>query len=160
MFLSREIDIKLCQNSAKIHIYIYTIFYKSSRYKQIIIFNKYATNLKTIISHRGLRISGLLLLQFLDFYFAFLVDIIDNIITYSPYSPYYVTRTSANGSALSLSCDSETEITWPVYCTAIGFSSGDLIQTVRTKCYNIINYIYCKCKKKYKKSKPEIIRLL
>ena len=28
---------------------------------------------------------------------------LDNIITYSPYSPYYVTRTSANDSALSLS---------------------------------------------------------
>ena len=31
----------------------------------------------------------------------FLIDLIDNIITYnSPYSPYYVTRTSANGSAV------------------------------------------------------------
>ena len=29
--------------------------------------------------------------------------IIDNIITYSPYSPYYVTITSANDSAVSLS---------------------------------------------------------
>ena len=28
---------------------------------------------------------------------------IDNIITYSPYSPFYVTRTLANGSAVSLS---------------------------------------------------------
>ena len=29
--------------------------------------------------------------------------IIDNIITYSPYSPYYVTITSANDSTVSLS---------------------------------------------------------
>ena len=40
MFLSREIDIKLCQNYEKINIY--TIVYKSSWFKQII-FNKYAT---------------------------------------------------------------------------------------------------------------------
>ena len=32
-------------------------------------------------------------------YFAFLIDKIDNIITYSLYSLYYVTRTSTNGSA-------------------------------------------------------------
>ena len=72
--------------------------------KQIIL-KKYATNLKTTIFHRSLRISGLLLLSFFNFYFAFLIDIIDNIITYSPYSLYYVTRTSANGSAVSLSRD-------------------------------------------------------
>jgi len=39
------------------------------------------------------------------FYFEFLIDIIDNIITYSPYSPYYVTRFSANGSAVYWSRD-------------------------------------------------------
>ena len=38
-------------------------------------------------------------------YFAFLIDIIDNIITYSPHSPYYVTITSANGSAVYWSRD-------------------------------------------------------
>ena len=42
MFLSREIDIKLCQIYTKIHKY--TILYKSSRYKQII-FHKYEINL-------------------------------------------------------------------------------------------------------------------
>ena len=31
------------------------------------------------------------------------MDIIDNIITYSPYSPYNVTMTLANDSAVSLS---------------------------------------------------------
>jgi len=97
--LSREIDIKLCQMYTKIHIY--AILYKSCRIKQIIL-NKYATNLKTTISDRSLRILGLLL-----FYFVFLIDIIDNIITNSPYNPYYVTRTLANGSAVSLSRDTD-----------------------------------------------------
>ena len=95
--MSREIDIKLCRNYKKIHIY--SILYKSSRFKQII-FNKYAKNLKTIISYRSLRISGLLQLKFLNFYFAFLID--NNIITYSP---YYVIRTLANGSAVYWSRD-------------------------------------------------------
>ena len=43
-------------------------------------------------------------LRISDFkYFAFLIDIIDNIITYRPYSPYYVTLTSANDNTVSLS---------------------------------------------------------
>ena len=46
MFLSREIDIKLFQNYTK--TYIYQILYKSCSIKQII-FNIYATNLKTTI---------------------------------------------------------------------------------------------------------------
>ena len=93
-YVSRKIDIKLWQNYTKIHIE--TILYKRSRFKQII-FSKYSINLKTIISQRNLRISGLLLLYSFNFYFAFLIAIIDNIITYSLYSPYYVTRTLANG---------------------------------------------------------------
>ena len=84
MFLSREIDIKLCQNYTKADIC--QILYKSSRFKQII-FSKYETNL---------RISGLLLLCLFNFYLAFSIDITDNIITFNPYSPYYVTGTSAN----------------------------------------------------------------
>ena len=40
-----------------------------------------------------------------NFYFAFLIDKIDNIITYSPYSSYYVNRTLANGSAVFWSRD-------------------------------------------------------
>ena len=100
VFLSRDIDIKLCQIYTKMHIY--AILYKSFSVKQIII-HKYATNLKTTISHRNLRISGLLLLYF---HFSFLIDIIDNIITFNPYSPYYVTMsTSANGSAAYWSRD-------------------------------------------------------
>ena len=74
MFLSREIDIKLCQIYTKIHIY--AILYKSCRFKQII-FSK----------------------------FAFLIGIIDHINTFNPYSPYYVTSTSANGSAVYWSRD-------------------------------------------------------
>ena len=49
MFLSQEIDVKLCQIYTTIHIYIY----RNSRYKQII-FSKYATNLKTKIFQRNL----------------------------------------------------------------------------------------------------------
>ena len=79
---------KLCQVFTKIHIY--PILYKSCSIKQII-YSKYATNLKMTISHRSLRISGLLLSQFFILHFAFSIDVIDNIITYSPYSPYYVT---------------------------------------------------------------------
>ena len=56
MFLSREIDIKLCQIYAK--NYIYKILYKNRRFKQII-FSKYATNLKTTISQRSLKNLGL-----------------------------------------------------------------------------------------------------
>ena len=87
-------------------IHIYAFLYKCYSIKQFI-FNKYETNLKTISSHRTLIISGFLLLKFLKFDFAFLIDIIDNIITYNPYSLYYVTRTSANGSAVSLSRDTD-----------------------------------------------------
>ena len=111
MFLSQEIDIKLCQINTK--ICIYAILYKSFSIKQIIC-NKYATNLKTTISHRNLRISGLPLLSFFNFYFAFLIEIIDNIITYSSYSPNYVTRTLANGSAVLLSRD-----TYGIHVTSI-----------------------------------------
>ena len=39
------------------------------------------------------------------YYWAFLIYIIDNIITYCPNSPYYVTRTTANGSAVKWSLD-------------------------------------------------------
>ena len=47
MFLSRENDIKLCQNYTK--SYIYQISYKICSIKQTI-FNKYATNMKMTIS--------------------------------------------------------------------------------------------------------------
>ena len=75
MFLSREIDIKLCQNYTKTNIY--QISYKKCNIKQTL-FNNYATNLKTTISHRSLRIS--------DMYN--MICTIDNTITYSLSSPY------------------------------------------------------------------------
>ena len=43
-------------------------------------------------------------------------------------------------------------ITWQRYCTAIGWSSGDVIRTIRTICNYISNYIYSKCKMQNKKS--------
>ena len=61
---------KLYQNVCK-------ILYKIRSIKQII-FNKYATNLKTTISQRRLRNSSLLLFEINNF--SFLIDIIDNII--------------------------------------------------------------------------------
>jgi len=45
MFLSREIDIKMCQNYTKTHKC--KIWYKILNFKQIIL-SKYATNLKTV----------------------------------------------------------------------------------------------------------------
>ena len=77
MFLFRKIYIKLCQNYTK--TYICKILYKIRSIKQII-FNKYTNNLKTTISHRSLRNSGLLFLLFEFNNFPFLIDIIDNII--------------------------------------------------------------------------------
>ena len=80
MFLSREIDIKLCQNYCK--TYMYKTWYNRLGLKQII-FSKYATNLKTTISQRSLKNSGLLLILFEFNHFSFLIDIIDNIIDVS-----------------------------------------------------------------------------
>ena len=77
MFLSRKIDIKLFKKYTK--TYICKFLYKIRSIKQII-FNKYATNLKTTISLRSLRNSSLLLLFFDYNNFSFLIDIIDNII--------------------------------------------------------------------------------
>ena len=74
---------KLIQNCVKfIHKFIYIQFCITV----VVLNNKYVTNMKTAISHRL---------------------IIDNIITNSPHSPYYVTRTSANDSAVSLSHDTD-----------------------------------------------------
>ena len=55
------------------------------RYIKQIIFNKYATNLKTIISQRSLRNLGVLLLIFEFNNFSILIDIINNnIYTFGP----------------------------------------------------------------------------
>ena len=98
MFLSREIEIKLCQIIRKF------ILNKSSKFKRIK-FSKYAPIWKRLYPSGAWESQICSYYNFL-FYFAFLIDIIDNIITYSPYSPCYVTRTSANGpngNAVSLS---------------------------------------------------------
>ena len=61
MSLFREIDMKLCKDYTK--TYKRKILYKIPNIKQII-FNKYATNLKTTITQMSLRNSGVLLLLF------------------------------------------------------------------------------------------------
>ena len=96
MFLSQEIDIKLCQICTKIHIY--AILYESCSIKQIII-HKYKSNLKTTITNRNLRISGLLILYFLKFLFWTFNRYIDNKL-HIVRIVHIVTRTSANGSAV------------------------------------------------------------
>ena len=111
--------------------YIYANLNKSCSIKQII-FNKNATNLKTTISHR--------------------------IITYSP---YYATRTWANGSAVSLSRETDGNyVTSLLRRAANGWSSGDVIRTMWY--YVIILTIISveNAKKNFNRSKPEILRLL
>ena len=81
MFLSQEIDIKLWQNYTE--TYKCKILYKIFNIKQIFIFYKYATNLKTMTSQRSLRNSGVLLSLFEFNNFSFIIGIIDNII-YAP----------------------------------------------------------------------------
>ena len=61
MFLFREIDLELDLKQNYTKTYICKILYKIRNIKQII-FNKYATNLKTTISQRSLKYLGLLLL--------------------------------------------------------------------------------------------------
>ena len=119
MFLSLEIDIKLCQIYIK--IYIYKILYKNSRFKWII-FIKYTTNLKTMISQRSLRNLNLLLLLFEFNNFSFLIDIIDNIINTSVSCAHCTELPQMALSRVSF-C-----IIWPVYCTAIGGSSSHMIR--------------------------------
>ena len=71
-------------------------------------------NLKTIISHRNLRLSGLLPL----YLFCILIDIIDNIHMYI--CPYYFSRTPPMPVQYTAHVI-QAEITWPVYCPAIGW---------------------------------------
>ena len=68
-------------------------------------------------------------------------------------NPYYVTRTSTNGIAVSLSHVSVC-ITRPVYCTAIGGSFGDVIRTIQTLCNNIINYQFYQYYQYYQSQAP------
>ena len=77
MFLSRELDINLCQIETK--IYIYKILYKNRRFKQVK-FSKYTTNLEKNISQRSLKNLGFLLSSFEFDNFSSLTEIIGNII--------------------------------------------------------------------------------
>jgi len=112
---------------------------------------------KHSISHRSLRISGLLRLLFfiLHLKMILLIILLHIVRTMSPeLQPMAVQYT---GHVITV-C-----ITWQRYCTSIDWSSGDVIRTTRTTCNYIINYIYQKCKikiKNYNRSKPEILRHL
>ena len=87
----------------------------------------YSTNTQTTIFQRSLKNSGLLLLLFEFNNFSFLIDIIENI---SNTSESRDQNSHYNGSAVALSHVSVC-ITWLVYCTAIGWISGDLIRTYK-----------------------------
>ena len=91
--MPREIDIKLCQNYTK--TYIFKILYKNRNIIQII-FNKYATNLKTTISKRSQRNSGVLLLLFEFNNFSILIDILIILLI----RPNHLTSTPTNGSVV------------------------------------------------------------
>ena len=134
MFLCWEIDIKLCQIYTKIHIY--AILFKS-----YILNRSYSTNTKPIwklLYPTGAWESQVFCCyNFFNFDFALWIDIIDNIIKYSSYRPYYVTRTSTND--MQYHCHViQTEITWTVYCTAIGWSYVDVIWTIHKYTTNLI----------------------
>jgi len=148
MFLSRYIYIKLCQNYTK--IYIYEILYKS-----IGINRSYSANTQTIwirlhptetwesqvCSHYMFLF--LFCIFFLVITIFYQIEKIQSIIllkvriTLQELPPRRVQYT---GHVI------QTEFWWPVYCTAIGWSSCDVIRTIRTICNNVINYIYKKCK--------------
>ena len=76
MFLSREIDIKTVSKSICVRFCIKFVVLNRSYSTN----TRNATNLKTTISHRSRRNSGLLLLLFEFNNFSFLINIINNII--------------------------------------------------------------------------------
>ena len=93
---------KLYQN-----VYIYQILYKSCSIKQ-----PSSTIMQPIENDyipqepEYLRFAPVIIF---NFNLAFLIYIIDNIITYSLYRSYYVTRTSTNGSAVYWSRDTHND---------------------------------------------------
>ena len=132
-------SIKNCVKSIQKSIYINL---KKRRFKYNI-FSKYATNLKTTISQRSLSNLGLLILLFKFNNFSFLIDIIDNIITYSP----LVRITSTELQPMSVQYTGHVFsvcITWQRYWTAIGWSSDHVIQT-----YPLYYQIYLLKEKNY-----------
>ena len=74
MFLSREFDIKLCQNYTKIHKY-------ATLYKKVFINRSYSAITQPI--WKRLYPTGAW--ESIIFLFYILIDVIVNIITYSPY---------------------------------------------------------------------------
>ena len=80
MFLSWKIDIKLCQNYTK--SYIYQISYKI-RINHIQQIRNQSENYYIIQEPENLGFAPVIIF---NFYFALLIDIIDNITTYSLYS--------------------------------------------------------------------------
>ena len=120
---------KLCRIFTKIHIY--TILYKSSRLKQIVLPEN--DDIPQEPENFWLEF----------FYFVFLIDIIDNIITYSPYSPYYVTRTSTNDSPVSLSCDTDgNHVASILHCHWLKLRWRNTDYTDTVIILSINNYIY------------------
>ena len=111
MFLSQKIDIKMCQ--------IYTDFIYIQFCIKIGGLNiSFSTNTQQIwkrLYPTGAWESQVCSYYIFDFFFFIFnrYDIIDNIITYNPYSSYYVARTSANDSTVSYV--TQTEITWPLF---------------------------------------------
>ena len=120
MFLSREIDIKL---------------YNICSVKQIL-FDKYATNLKTTISQRSLR--NLVVLQLLIEFnnFSYSIDIINNII-YTSGPCHELALQPMECSIVKKKCASVC-ITCPVHCITIGGSSGQLIPPCRLHIYILV----------------------
>ena len=101
MFLSREIDIKLCKMYTKIHIHA-ILYKKVSKTDHIPKIRNQSEDYDIPQKLENLRFAPFIIF---NFQFAFLIGIIDNIISFSPYSLYNVTRISANGSAVYWSRD-------------------------------------------------------
>jgi len=80
--------------------------------KVVVLNRSYSTNMQPI--WKRLHPTGAWESQVCSYYnfFAFLIDIINNTITYSLYNLYYVTITSANGSAVYWSRDCRAIKKW------------------------------------------------
>ena len=127
MFLSREIDLKLFQNYAKMYIF------KICRIKQII-FNKYATNLKPTISQRvwETQICSYYNLNLIIINFSFLIDIFDNTI--------YASGTCHQNSN-QLQC-SIIDMRLHLYHMTTDQYTALLLEGVLVTSYGRISYIY------------------
>jgi len=128
MFLSQEIDKKLCINYTKLYTYV--------RFCMIFVLlnRSYSTNTQPIWKRQypgGAWETQVCSYYYLNLIIFILIDIIDIIV------PDHGTRTPTNGSAVLLSRVSVC-ITWPVYCIAIGGSSGHVIRTYVLHIYVLV----------------------